>query len=135
MGNYPSHGIQRKFKTVLSADNTAITTAATITVPSGAFGILWKLWLGLDVTDTTDIQALVDPLALQVTIGSVVWAPYIHPYIAHATNQDHIDLGPWEFDFGVDGLYSGVSGNDITFVVGAAGSGIKAKIDYIYAGD
>lgn len=136
--NYPSKGIRRKFKTVESLDGTAITTAATITVPSGDFGILYKLWINLDAASDADILNLQSLMLGTVTIGAVAWPFILHPYIARAaadSSVDQLDLGPWEFDFGVDGLYSGVSGDNITFVIGSAGAGIKTTLSFIYSGD
>lgn len=132
---FPSRDIAHKFATALSNDNGAISS--TQTVPAANYGVIYKLWVDLDVTDETDLENLVDPLTVSVTIGSTVWSRFLHPYIArtadNTTNIEHIDLGPWPFDFGLAGLYSGVKGDNIIVAVVAAGTGIKTKADYIYS--
>lgn len=129
--NYPSPGIQRKFGTKESEDDTIL--ADSITVAAGHFAILWKASLSLDVTSDGDLASLPARLRMTITIGSVSHTLDYHPFIAHATNQDYMDLGPWREDFGIDGLYSGVAGDNLIFAVGAGGSGIKTRVNYIYS--
>ncbi len=134
---FPSKGIKRKFNRFLSADDTIL--ASTITVPDDQFGIMWKLWVSLDVASEADLHNLPAILAVSVVIGTVSWLVELHPYIARGAAElakiEHIDLGPWDFDFGIEGLYSGVKGHNIVVAVAAAGTGIKVRVDYIYSGD
>lgn len=134
---FPSQGITRKFKSTVSTADTALTS--TITVPSNHYGIIWKLWVDLAVASEAMLEVLPVIMTPTVTIGSVVWARSIHPYIARTgddvNDTDHKDLGPWEFDFGIDGLYSGVLGENIVVTLGAAGANVATRVNYIYAGD
>jgi len=120
--------------TTQSADNTEITTAATVTVSASDYGVLWKLWVDLDVGSEADIENLVDIIPISVTIGSTVWSTAVHPYTQDTTNVwTQIDVGPWFFDFSPEGLASNVRGDDIVIAVGAAGTGVKTKVCYIYS--
>ena len=134
---FPSGAIAKKFKRVQSADGGTISS--TITVPAQNYGVVYRLWLDLDVTSETDLEILPAKLLLTITIGSVDFKIDVHPKIEHtsALPQEYrtIDLGPWPFDFGSDGLYSGVKGDDIVIAVLAAGSGVKTQVNYIYSGD
>lgn len=136
---FPSKGIAKKFKFAIGADDTPLSSP--ITVPATKFGAIYRLWVSLDAGDDTDLTNLVATATISVTIGSTVFAHEIHPYISHVDAQvvvvEHrtVDLGPWSFDFGEDGLYSGVPGDDIVVGVDALGTGIKALVNYLYTGD
>lgn len=134
---FPSTGIAKKFKRALSADDTALSS--TITVSASDYGVVYGLWVSLDVASETDLGNLPAVLTISITIGPLVFDPFVHPLIEHtsATPQNFrtVDLGPWSFDFKADGFYSGVKGQDIVVAVGAAGTGIKTLAHYLYSGD
>lgn len=135
-GAYPSKGIAKKVKgNLVSSDNTALSS--TITVDDNNFGILYRLTLSVDVASEADFDNLVANIDCQITIGSTLWHFQLHPRIPEATagNAFWMDLGPWHLDWGEEGLYSGVKGDDIVFSIGAAGTGIKTQLDYMYSGD
>jgi hypothetical protein len=134
---FPSAGIAKKLHSGTSGDNAIL--ASIVTVPATEYGIVWKAWFDLDVGDETDLENLVAILNLGVTIGSSSWNVNVHPYIEHTDAgpdvHRHVDLGPWFFDFGNDGFYSGVLGDDIAFAAAAAGTGIKVSVKALYSGD
>jgi hypothetical protein len=134
---HPSQRIARKNKRAVSADDTALSS--TITVPAGEFGVIYRLWVDLDVVSEADVENLNASVTISVTIGSTVFTLEVHPYIETTdTGSDfhrHVDLGPWFFDFGEDGFYSGVKGDNIVVAVDAAGTGIKTQVNYLYSGD
>lgn len=136
MKNHPSaHGVAKKFVKETSADNTELTSA--IVVPANEYGVLWRLWVDLDVASEADLKALPAVLLITVAVGSVVFMQNVHPYIAHTDTEHtfHGDLGPWLFDFGPDGFYTGIRGDSILVTVAAAGVGIKTRANYFYSGD
>ncbi len=137
MGSYPSHGIRRKFKTAVSSADTALSS--TITVPAGAFGIVWKLGLSLNTSTEAMLEALPGLLLVKITIGDLVWTKRLHPFIEHRNGSEAyvrtVDLGPWDWDFGIDGLYSAVPGDDIVVQADAAGGTNTTIVSYIYSGD
>ncbi len=134
---FPSKGIQKKVGLELSADATAL--ASQVLVGDNDYGVLYKLWVGTDVASETDLENLPGIWAITVTIGSTIWYSNVHPFISHVDAQtvvvEHrtVDLGPWDFDFGQDGLYSGVKGDNIQIAVTAGGTGIKTRVSYIYS--
>ncbi len=134
---FPSREIARKLHGALSGDNAVLSSV--ITVPATEYGVVWKVWFSVDVASEADLENLVATMAVGVTIGSTSWSVNVHPYIAHqegaGTEFRHVDLGPWSFDFGIDGFYSGVKGEDITFTALAAGTGIKTSVEALYSGD
>jgi hypothetical protein len=135
---HPTKGIAKKTKVVQSADDTAITTAAKITVPANQYAAIYFLHVSCDVLDEADIENLNAVVVVSVLIGgTAVFTTDIHPFSAEttATKGDIYDLGPWHFDFGHDGLYSGVKGEDLTFSIGQFGTGIKSRISFKYTGD
>ena len=134
-----AQGGLKKWKKELSADATAL--AGGVTVAAGDYGVVYKLWLDLDVSSEADLEALPDLLLLTITIGTTVFSLYVHPYVehtdAHASAYIHrtVDLGPWYFDFGPDGIYSDTAGDNIVIAVEAAGNGVKSRVNYQYSGD
>ncbi len=132
---FPSQRIAKKFKTKQSGDNNTLND--TVTVGTSDYGVIYKLWVDVDVINEADLKNASSKLDVMVTIGSLIWKVAIHLYILHTVTQNtfYSDLGPWAFDFGDDGLYSGVLGDDIVIDVAAAGSGIKARVNYTYSGD
>lgn len=134
---FPSRGITKKFVHAASADNTALTS--TITVPSTQYGVIYRLWVDVDVATEADLENLVAGASITVTIGAKGFDVAVHPYIQHREATEAyirtVDLGPWFFDFGPDGLYSGVKGDNIVVGVVAMGTGIKSRANYLYSGD
>lgn len=130
---FPSKGIQKEFQSVDGADGSAISS--TQTVPADHYGIIYKLWVAIDVASEADMDAVVARIPITVTMGSSVWRTSVHPEITDgsATEIRWMDLGPWEFDFGLDGFYSGVKGDNVVVTVGAAGTGIGIELNYIYS--
>jgi hypothetical protein len=111
--------------------------ADTVTIAATHYGILFKLWVDLDVGSEADLEALPDSLTVSVTIGSLVFSTEVHPLVEHTDGNSVIhrtvDLGPWAFTFWPDGLYSGTAGDDIVFAVDSAGTGVKSKVNYLYS--
>lgn len=134
---FPSGGIAKKFKRTRSNDDTALVD--TITVGAEDYGVVYRLWLSIDISSEADLELLPALLTPGIVIGSLVFDPYLHPFVEHRNASEAfirtVDLGPWFFDFGLDGLYSGVKGDDIVITIPALGSGIKSKIIYLYSGD
>jgi hypothetical protein len=134
---FPSRRITRKTKTAVSTDNALLTS--TIAVVSNEYGILWKVVISLDVGSETDLENLAPKLDIFIKFNTTTfWFQNVHPYLAHDDETHyfrHVDLGPWIIDFGEEGLYSGVKGQDIGITVSAAGTGIKTNVSYIYSGD
>lgn len=130
-------GITKKLKAQASSDDTI--NALTITVPSDQYGVLYTLLVDVDVGSEADLENLPANLVIQVNFNAVIiWVWALHPLIAHddATNFfRQVDLGPWFWNFGEDGLYKGVKGHNLGVTVSAAGTGIKTTINIQYAGD
>lgn len=140
MKTHPSaHGVAKKFVKATSADDTELTSA--IVVPDNEYGVVWKVWVDLDVASEADLEALPGVLLITVAVGAVVFMQNVHPYVSHVDAQvvvgEHrtVDLGPWFFDFGPDGFYTGIRGDSILLTVAAAGTGIKTRVNYFYSGD
>lgn len=136
---HPATRIAKKITGLSSSDNTAI--AHTTTVADDQYGVVYGIWFKLDTASATDLTNGVADLVFQIIIGSLSWFTRVHPYISHVDSQtvvvEHrtVDLGPWNFDFGADGLYSGVKGDDIVVNIDAAGTGIVAAYHMLYSGD
>ena len=135
---FPARDTARKFAAQLSADDTA--NEKGITVPAKQYGILYRLWIDVDVASEGDLEALPASALIQVTIGATaVWATRIHPLVEHQVAAEAklrwVDLGPWVFDFGEEGIYSGIKGDNIVVNVPAMGTGIKSQIVFQYSGD
>ncbi len=136
---FPSQRIAKKHKLEQSGDGTLLTGG--VTVPAKNYGVVYMLWVDLDVLSETDLENLPKVMSITITIGSMTWQQAVHPFIAHVDAQtvvvEHrtVDLGPWFFPFGDDGLYSGVLGDDIVITVGSAGTGVKSRVNYLYSGD
>ena len=137
---YPGLHIQKKWAIATSADNTAL--ASTVTVTAKKFGVLYRLWVSADTgtgTDETDIENLVSLCSVSASIGSTAFSATLHPFIEHDTADTEspthrsIDLGPWPFDFGEEGMYSGVLADNIVIGVGKMGTGIKTSVSYQYS--
>lgn len=136
MKAFPSREIARKHTFAISLDNTALSSPKTVAATK--YGVIYSLWVSVDVAAEGDLDNLVATMTISVTIGSTVWSHEVHPFIAdgHATQmRTQLDLGPWSFDFGRDGFYSGVRGEDLAVAVAAAGTGIKSMASYLYSGD
>lgn len=136
---FPSTGIAKKVKQAVSTADTALNS--TIAVRATEYGVVYRMWVDLDVASETDLENLPASLTILISIGSTDFQIEVHPYIEHTdanTTPDihrHVDLGPWFFDFGPDGFYSGVLGEDITFSVDAAGTGVVSSVTAFYSGD
>lgn len=135
---FPSKGIRKKHKRIRSADATGIND--TITVAADHYGVVYRVWLDLDVSSEADLENLPADLVIQFVIGTLIFDIDVHPFIEHTDAaagaqplHRHVNLGPWFFDLGPDGLYSGVLGDDIVLTVGSAGTGIKTKVHYLYS--
>lgn len=132
---FPGRRLQVKHGTDVSTDNVPLVGG--FAVAATQYGIIYKLWVDLDVASEADLEALPDSLTVSVTIGSLVFSVEVHPYIEHtdADSVKHrtVDLGPWAFNFWPDGLYSGTPGDDIVIAVDAAGAGVKSKANYLYS--
>lgn len=131
----PIGRIVKKFLRFQSADNTQI--AKTTIVAAEKYGVLYKLWVSVDVASEADLDNLNNKVIISVDIGAVDWKVDVHPLTTDtgATEIRHMDLGPWPFDFGIDGLYSGVKSDDIVITITAAGTNIKTTMNFIYAND
>jgi len=134
---FPSPERAVKHKQTLSGANELLES--TITVPADQYGVVYKLWVDIDVGSEVDLGNCTPLLAISVAVGSTTFTQNIPCYIEHTDGGSdvhrYINLGPWFFDFGDDGFYSGVLGEDISVQVTAAGTGIKAKVNYLYSGD
>lgn len=134
---YPSTRLGRKLGIKLSGDNAELNLL--VTVPDNKYAVVWKLWVSLDVASETDLENLPATANIKVSIGASVWHVSVHPLVEHTSgtpqNFRWVDLGPWAFDFGEDGFYSGVNGNNITVTVDAMGTGVKSRARIIYHGD
>ena len=114
---HPSWRIPKKFKYAISADDTILSS--TITVPATRYGVIYRAWLSLDVASEADLEALPAVMHWFIYVGSVLTRLYVHPYVehtdGHASAYVHreVDLGPWFQDFGEDGFYSGIRGDNI----------------------
>jgi hypothetical protein len=132
---HPSARIAKKHKRVQGIDNTQISD--TITVAADRYGVLYKLWVDVDVASEADLEALNQRVQVVVTIGAQDFKVWIHPYVETTdTTPDfhrHVDLGPWFFDFGEDGFYSGVKGDDIVVLIGVAATVVKVGYNAIYS--
>jgi len=135
MQGFPSSSVHKKHKVVASADDTAL--ASTITVADNQYGVVYRAWVGVDVSSEADLENLPALAAFTITIGSSAFTMALHPFIAHTdtTKFRHVDLGPWFFDFGEDGFYSGVKGDNIVFAVTAMGTAVQSSLNYLYSGD
>lgn len=137
---FPSAGIRKKSVSSLGSDDTLMTLS--IPVPATQYGILYQLYVDCNVGSETDVENLNALVALRLTMGgTIIWGVDLHPFVAHVDAQtvvvEHrtVDLGPWLYDFGLDGLYNGVRGDDLVLTVGKFGTGIKSRISIIYSGD
>ncbi len=135
---HPAGRIAKKLTKTLSAAATTNTT--TITVPAGQVGVLYQLLVSVGVSTEANLEALLGTIDVSIKFGSTVeWQFELHPFIEHTdTTPDFhrsVDLGPWHFDFGEDGLYTGVQGDDLIVTVGSAGTGLKTLANIKYAGD
>lgn len=136
---FPSKGIAKKHNTEVSADNAVIQKIHTAL--EGEYGIMYRLWVSIDVASETDLENLSGMEELRVTIGSganvKTWYAQVHPLIAHTdtTKFRYVDLGPWFFDFGDEGFYNGIEDSSVTILIPAFGTGIKSRISYLYSGD
>lgn len=138
---FPSKGIAKKFATKSSAADGALSDTKTVAATN--YGVVYKLWVSIDTPTEADLDLLKATASISITMGSTAWVVEIHPFIADgdATQaRTWLDLGPWLFDFGDDGLYSGVLGDDIVVAVDAVstadgGAGTIIKADYLYSGD
>lgn len=132
---FPTQRIRQKHKEVISGDNAILSN--TIAVSANNYGIVYRIWLDLDVQSETDLENLGTSLELIVAVGATSWSALHHPLITHTAVVEHrwVDLGPWFYEFGVEGLYSGIKGDDIVLTVEAAGTGIKTAIHIMYSDD
>lgn len=132
--NFPSKEATRKLKT--TSGSAGEITTSPITVLANEYGVVWKLWVDTDAANEADLKNLAGRYQAKITIGSTIWAVWLHGYLQHTLNVEaYLNPGPHSFDFGVDGLYSGVLGDNITVTVGDAGDGIITTVNYIYSGD
>lgn len=123
----------KEWNTSLSGDDTALS--ATISVAANRFGVIYDMYVFLDVASETDLENLPAILLASVTIGDKVFPIILHPLVEHTsgtpTNFRNVRIGPWRFEFGPDGFYSGVPGDDIVIAFGAAGTGIKFRVNHL----
>lgn len=134
---FPSKRLARKFVRIIGSDDSATTT--TIMVPSKKFGIIYKLDVSVDVQNESDLENLKAISTISCVIGATVWSVHVHPLIEHTSgtpqNFRTVDLGPWKFEWGDAGFYSGVAGEDVVVTVGAMGTNIKSRFCLAYHGD
>lgn len=119
-----------------SADDVALSSSPAVAVADDEYRFIFELWVSLDAASEADYENLDSAVEVSVTIGSTVWSVTLHPFEQDTETTPewtHVDVGPWFFDFGHFGLGSGVRGDDIVVAVGAAGTGIKTKVNYTYA--
>lgn len=136
---YPSTRFAKAVATATSGEDAVLT--AVITVPDNRYGILYRMWVSIDVASEADLEVLlpVRPL-VQVGFGaSALWkfretlaVEHTEPGIG-ATVYRTIRLGPFFYDFGPDGLYSRTMGENLTIAFEELGAGIKSKVSYQYA--
>ena len=130
---FPHPRVALKRKRVEGAVNAE--TSSTIPVGADEFGVVYRLWVTLDVHHHMHIQSLPALMVIKIAIGTLESFDFnVHPYVE---SPDHltkvIDLGPWQFDFMPDGLYSGVKGEGITVTVSPAGVDNKTTVLFLYS--
>lgn len=134
---HPSERIARKLTTQISTADLANTI--TITVPDDQYGVLYRMMVSLAVSSQADLEALNPRIVVLIQFGGVTkWQFEVQPFIAHddaTTFFRHVNLGPWMYDFGSDGLYNGVMGEDLLVQVAAAGTGLQTRLNLQYSGD
>lgn len=133
---FPSGGIAKKSASIAGAADTV--RIATVSVAATRRAVLYKLSVGIDVATEANLKTLNGSVIIKAAFAlTTAWLVYVHPYIIHTVTQNtfHSDLGPWEWDFGPDGLYSGVLGENLVVTVNDFGANVASIQNLIYSGD